>query len=264
MSSVFRRTARLAAVALIAAGLAACGAKQQVPQLGEAQADKFLFDRGTEALAKKSWLSAREYFRRLVDSYPQSQYRAEAKLGIGDSYLGEGRVDNLILGANEFKEFLAYFPTSPRSDYAQYRLTWAASEQMLSAQRDQTATHEALGEAVKFIESYPESKYRPEVEKLYREARDRLSESYFRIGLLYYRSRWMPGAASRFSDIVREDPGYTKRDELFYYYGETLIRLNGQAEALAMFEKILAEFPKSKFRKKAEKRVAELKTTLKR
>ena len=58
MSSVFRRTARLAAVALIAAGLAACGAKQQVPQLGEAQADKFLFDRGTEALAKKSWLSA--------------------------------------------------------------------------------------------------------------------------------------------------------------------------------------------------------------
>ena len=43
-----------------------------------------------EALNEKHWLTAREYFRQLVDSYPQSPYRADAKLGLGDTYLGEG------------------------------------------------------------------------------------------------------------------------------------------------------------------------------
>ena len=41
-------------------------------------------------LNKKHWLTSREYFRQLMDSYPQSQYRADAKLGLGDTYLGEG------------------------------------------------------------------------------------------------------------------------------------------------------------------------------
>ena len=44
---------------------------------------------GTEELNEKNWLTAREYFRQLMESYPQSQYRADAKLGIGDTYLGE-------------------------------------------------------------------------------------------------------------------------------------------------------------------------------
>jgi outer membrane protein assembly factor BamD (BamD/ComL family) len=50
--------------------------------VGEAEADKFLYDRGNEFLLKKSWINAREYFRRIVDNYPRSIYREEAKLGI--------------------------------------------------------------------------------------------------------------------------------------------------------------------------------------
>ena len=82
MSFVFRRTALVLCAVLSAAALTACGSKVKIPAVGEADADKFLYDRGTEFLQKKSWLKAREYFRRIVDNYPRSAYREEAKLGI--------------------------------------------------------------------------------------------------------------------------------------------------------------------------------------
>jgi len=52
---------------LSAAALSACGSKVRIPAVGEAEADKFLYDRGTELLLKKNWLNAREYFRQVGD-----------------------------------------------------------------------------------------------------------------------------------------------------------------------------------------------------
>jgi hypothetical protein len=49
-----------------------------------------------------------------VDNYPGSPLRADAKLGVADSYLNEAGTENLILGANEYREFLTFYPTHPR------------------------------------------------------------------------------------------------------------------------------------------------------
>jgi outer membrane protein assembly factor BamD len=230
-----------------------------MPAAGSADADKFLFDRGTEALTKKRWLEAREYFRRLVDTYPQSPYRAEAKLGLGDSYIGQNTVESNILAINEFHEFLTFFPLSDRADYAQYRIGLAHFRQMLSPQRDQTATREALAEFDAFLQRYPTSKLRPEVENLQRQARDRLSQSEFEIGLLYSRMKWCPGAVERFKGLLAQDPGYTARDGVYYYLGECLERLKRPAEALPYYDRLVTEFPKSKYVEDAKKRIAVLK-----
>jgi outer membrane protein assembly factor BamD len=255
-----RMTARrLAVVSLTIALGAACASGMRLPQVPESEADQFLFDRGTEYLEKKNWLYAREYFRRLIDGYPRSVYRSRAKLGVGDSYIGENRTDSFILAANEFREFLTFFPVDPRADYAQYRLAYTYFRQMLSPQRDQTATKDALRELQKFLDNYKVSEYRTEVERLHREARDRLSEHEFRVGLLYFRTRWYPGALNRFGQLLREDEGYTRRDEVYYYTGETLMRLGAKPEALPYYERLLAEFPRSEYAQRARKRVEEIK-----
>jgi outer membrane assembly lipoprotein YfiO len=258
LSFEFRRAIGLVAVVLALSVVGACGSKQKNPALGQADADVFLFQRGNEELAKKHWLTAREYFRRLVDSYPQSRLRADAKLAIGDTYLGEGRIESYILGANEFREFLQFFPSSPRADYAVYRLGYAQSKQMLKAERDQTATHDAIRELKRFLDGFPDSKYRPEVEKLYRDARDRLAESEFNKGLLYYRIRNPIGAVNRFTELLKNDPEFAKRDKVYYYLAEALVKMNLVPEAMPYYDKLLKEFPKSEYRKKTEKRMAEL------
>lgn len=257
----------LLAVALLCAAVTACASGQKDPTPGQVDADKFLYERGSALLAKKNWLTAREYFRRLVDSYPQSPLRSDAKLGIGDSFLGEGGIGALILGANEFREFLTFFPLNPRADYAQYRLTLAQSRQMLRADLDQTATIETLSEVKKFNDNFPKSQYRPEIDRIYREARDRLSLSEFRVAMLYFRSRYVRGALPRLLGILKDDPGYTRKDEVYFYVAESFFKANAPVEAAPAYDRLIAEFPKSKYVKDARKRLAEIaasKTTVKR
>lgn len=253
------RYARLLTPVCLAALVAACGTRASIVPPGTAQPDKFLFDRGTEELKEEHWLNAREYFRQIVDNYPQSPLRPEAKLGVGDAYLGEGAAEALVLAANEFREFLTFYPTNPRADYAQYRLAMSHVKQMRAPERDQTETKAAIKEFEVFFERYPNSPLTPEVKKQYREARDRLSESSYRVGLFYFRSRWYPGAIDRFREVLKADPGYSGRDAVYYYLAESLARTDKKAEAIPYFERLLEEFEQSSYRDNAAKRLEELK-----
>jgi outer membrane protein assembly factor BamD len=246
---------------LLMSVLAACASGPSDPPRGTPEPDKFLFDRGTEALEQRKWLNAREYFRRLVDTYPQSPYRADAKLGIGDSYLGDGTTEGKILGINEFREFLTFFPTHRRADYAQYKLGMGHFLQMLSSQRDQTETREAIKEFQTFVERYPNSSLRGEVQEKLRAARDRLASADYEVGLFYYRSRWYPGAIDRFKVLLARDAEYTYRDAVYFHLAESLVRMNQTAEALPYFERLVKEFEKSEYLEETRRRIAELKAT---
>jgi outer membrane protein assembly factor BamD len=239
--------------------LSACSSRPATPPPGSAQPDRFLFDRGNEALKQEQWLNARTYFIQIVDNYPQSPVRPDAKLGVGDAYLGQGGTDNLVLAANEFREFLTFYPTNPRADYAQYKLAMSHFRQMRAAERDQTETRAALKEFDVFFDRYPNSALMPEVKQNWRIARDRLSESSHRVGMTYYRQRWYPGAIERFREVLRDDPGYTGRDATYFYLAESLARTDKRAEAIPYFQRLLDEFAMSSFREDAQRRLDELK-----
>ena len=241
-------------------GAAGCGANRSEIPTGTAQADEFLYKRGNEELQRRRWMQSREYFRQIVDNYPQSPFRPDSKLAVGDSYIGEDTTESLLLAVNEFREFLTFYPTNPRADYAQYRLSYAYSEQMLAPDRDQTATRDVIRELQVFLDRYPNSKLLPDVQKLMREAKDRLSASSYGVGLHYYKVKWYTGAADRFREVLESDPEFTGRDAVYYYLAETLYRTDKKAEALPYYERLLREFEVSQYLDEARKRMAELKT----
>jgi outer membrane protein assembly factor BamD len=247
-------------LALVLALVAACAGGPKRPPTGTPEPDKFLFERGTEALNARRWLTAREYFRQLVDSYPQSRYRADAKLGIGDTYLGERTAESYVLALNEFREFLTFYPTHERAPYAQYKLGMTHFYQMHGPERDQTETQEAIKELTTFMERYPNSPLRPEVQKRLREARDRLSQSEYRVGYFYFRTqRWYPGAIERFLSVLKNDPEFTNRDAVYFYLAESLMKLQRPAEALPFYERLIAEFDQSEYLDEAKKRSTAIK-----
>jgi len=250
------------AVLLSAAVASGCAGGVMKPPTGTPEPDKFLFERGTEALAKKRWLVAREYFRELIDTYPQSPNRAEAKLGIGDTYIGEGSAESYVLALNEFKEFLAFYPNSNRAGYAQFKLGMAHFKQMHSADRDQTETREAIKEFTIFVERYPDDPLLEEGKARLREARDRLSQYEYNVGYHYYRSRWCPGAVDRFKALLEKDPEYTHRDSVYFYMGDCYAKANQPALALPYFDRIVQEFETSEHLAEAQKRVDLLKAEI--
>ena len=242
---------------LVTLMLAACAARAPItPPADAPEPDRYLFEQGKANLEKKKWLTAREYFRRLVDGYPQSTYRAEAKLGIGDSYLGENTPEAQVYALNEYREFLSFFPTHPRADHAQYKLALSYYEQMLAPQRDQTATRDAIREFELFLERYPNSSLKPDVNTKLRESRDRLGRAEYEVGLHYFRVKWYPGAMDRFAALLKRDPEFSYRDGPYFYMGESICIAGRPAEALPYYDKVIKEFEKSEFLKRATEKVA--------
>ena len=241
--------------------LSGCGSQRAAVAPASAQADQFLNGRGTTALKERKWLQAREYFRQIVDNYPQSPYRPDAKLAVGDTYIGEHSTESLLLAVNEFREFLTFYPTSQRADYAQFRLASAQAEQMLAPERDQSNTREAVKELQVFLDRYPNSALLPEAKTLFRSAKDRISEASYRVGYFYFRSKWYPGAVDRFREVLAADPEFTNRDAVYYHLAEALLKQEKKAEALPYFERLLKEFERSSYLELARKRVDELKST---
>ena len=257
------RLRRRARVAILAIGVAAAGAcasqtRGLVPA-GTTEPDKFLFEKGTDALNRKKWLTAREFFKQVTETYTQSPYRPDAKLGIGDTYLGEGTAEALVLAINEFKEFLAFYPTNARSDYAQYKVGICHYKQMRAPQRDQSETREAIKEFQTFVDRYPQSKLMADGRTKLRECRDRLDEADYLVGFYYWRQRWYPGAIDRFKDVLKQDPAFSNRDAVYYYLADSYMKTQQNALALPLLERLVEEFEKSEFLPETQKKIAEIK-----
>lgn len=256
--NVVLRAARPALVlAILAAG--GCAGREPAAPVDPAQADRFLMERGTEELQERHWIEAREYFAQIVDNYPGSPFRADAKLGVGDTYLGEGSAQSLVLAANEFREFLTFYPRHERADYAQYRLAMTFFEQMHGPQRDQSPTREALAEFNTFFERFPLSALMPEVKQKWRIARDRLSDHSYGVGFSYFRRGLYFAAIPRFREIISDDPDYSRIDRVYYHLAESLRRTDNSAEAIPLFARVVGDYQSSEYFDDAQKRLEELK-----
>ena len=225
---------------------------------GTSDPDRYVYEAGTEELKAKHWVQARELFRQLIDMYPQSEYRFDAKIALGDTYFGEGGVVSLVEAINEFEEFLRFYPTHPRTDYAQYMIGMAHYEQMLSPDRDQAHTRAALEAFQVFLDTYPASPIIGDARARLRETRNRLSESEFQIGRFYYRLRWYPGATDRLESLLQADPEYSGLDGVYFYLAQSLVELNRSAEALVYLDRLVGEFAESEYVADARKRIDEL------
>ena len=63
---------------------------------------------------------AREFFKQVTETYTQSPYRPDAKLGHRRHRIWvKASAEALVLAINEFREFLSFYPTNRRADYAQ-------------------------------------------------------------------------------------------------------------------------------------------------
>jgi len=251
-----------AASLALALFLAGCATSSTKVPVGTLEPDKFLWEKGTAALNDRKWFSAREFFETLNETYPQSPYRADAKLGIGDSRVGEGSAEGFVLAQNEFREFLAFYPTHRRADYAHFKLAMTHFYQMHGPERDQTETREAIKELTAFLERFPRSSIVPEAQEKLREAKDRLSQSEYRVGFFYFRNKWYPGAIERFAAVLKADPQFTNRDAVYYHLGECLMKIERPAEALPYYDKLIAEFETSEYLEHSKKRVDEIKAAL--
>jgi outer membrane protein assembly factor BamD len=238
---------RLLALALLLL-LPACSGHQIDLETLASASDDIIWEAGEKAAANKDWDSARQYFRRLVDAFPQSPHQPDARIGLADSYFEQGGAGNYVLAVSAYREFLTLYPQHPRSDYAQFRAGEAYFRQKNSPDRDQTATMQALEEYERLLDVYPQSQWVEKTRERIHECRQMLARSHYQVGYFYQKTRhaWR-AAIGRYETILSEYPDYERVDEVLFRLAQVLSFSGRYAEARPHLARLRSEYPQSEY-----------------
>jgi outer membrane protein assembly factor BamD len=249
---------RAAALLLLLPLLACAHGGVDVASLSS-NSDQVVWEAAQKAYAKKNWESARQHFKRIVDSFPQSEHGPAARLGLAESHFQEGSAGSYILAISEYRDFLTLYPSHPKSDYAQYQVGEAYFKQKNGPDRDQGPTEKALAEYERLLDTYPQSSYVEAARSRIRECRQSLARAEFNAGYFYQRSRqaWR-AAILRYEGINNEYPDFEDFDEVLYRMAECLGASGRKAEALPHLARLLSEYPTSRFAEMARKLMLEM------
>lgn len=189
-----------------------------------AEPDKVLFERAQTDIKKGRYIEGRLAYQTLINTYPDSEYLAKAKLGVADSYFKEGGTSNITQAIQEYKDFITFFPFLDESAYAQMQVAMAHYRMMEKADRDKTQAENAEDEFQTFLLKYPQSPLVPKAEQSLRDVQEILADSQYRVARFYYLKMNYAASTARLMDLTQRYPLYSQSDEALWMLGDVYER----------------------------------------
>src|SRR5258707_1013135 len=178
-----------------------------------AEPDKILYDKAMDDVKHGRHEVGRLNLQTLINTYPDSDYLAKAKLAIADSFYKEGGTANLTQAVQAYKDFDIFFPMLREPAYAQLQVAMTHYKQMEKPDRDRTHVRAAEEEFQVFLSKYPNDKLASKAEQHLREVQELLAEGDFSIGYYYFVTEDKKAAESRLRAAVSRYPLYSKSDQ---------------------------------------------------
>jgi outer membrane protein assembly factor BamD len=175
-------------------------------------------------LKKSRFIEGRLALQTLINTYPDSEYLAKAKLGVADSYYREGGTSNTTQAVSEYKDFITFFPFLDEAAYAQMQIAMAHYKMMEKADRDRTEADNAEDDFQTFLLKYPQSPLVPKAEQRLRDVQEVLAASQYRVARFYYLKRDYPASAARLVDLSQRYPLFSESDSTLWMLGDVYSR----------------------------------------
>jgi outer membrane protein assembly factor BamD len=211
-----------------------------------AEPDKQLYDKAMNDIKHGRHEVGRLGLQTLINTYPDSEYLAKAKLAIADSYYKEGGTANTTQAVAGYKDFIVFFPFLPEAAYAQMQVAMANYNEMAKADRDSTHAKMAEEEFQTFLQKYPKDPLAPKSEQRLREVQEVLAEGQFRIAYYYYVKGDRRAAAGRLAPLVGRYPLYSKSDEALWMLGDVFEKSERKDVAGGYYTMLVRNYPLSK------------------
>ncbi len=236
------------ACALVALG--GCRHKVQNPlaNIDSKQPDKGLFDRAMDSMKHGRFQESRTLLETLINTYPDSEYIARAKLALGDAWYTEGGTAAWGQAEVEYKDFQTFFPNLPEASEAQLKVATIHYRMMEKPDRDFVQAQRAADEYKTLIQQYPDSPLVPQAKQKLREVQEVLAERQYRIAHFYYLRDNLAASQARLQSLTDSYPLYSGVDEALYelgmLYEKEAAGLRKQKIPDAQKEKLVAQFEK--------------------
>jgi outer membrane protein assembly factor BamD len=234
-----------------------------------AEPDKVLYERAMSDLKKSRYTEGRLSLQTLINTYPDSEYLAKAKLAEADSYYKEGGTSNITQAIAEYKDFITFFPFLDEASYAQMQVGMAHYKMMEKSDRDNTQALAAEDEFQAFLLKYPQSPLAPDAEQRLRDVQEVLADGEFKVARFYYVKQDYRASAARLAQMTDRYPLYSGSDQALWMLGDVYSRAkqlskneddkNHWADVAAKcYDRILRDYPLSKYAPDAKARLTSM------
>jgi outer membrane protein assembly factor BamD len=239
-----------------------CGAKKQ--KKAEMKAISNLSASGQLAkakaqIAKSELRQAKAILQRIQYSKPEERTEVEplVRLAMADANFYGRQGFSLIDSRSLYLDFVTLYGDHLQAPYAQFQAGMCSFKEVISPTRDQTKTHQAIGELREVERRYPGSRYSGAANLMVHRAEDYLAEHEFIVGRFYLKKKSYSAASERFRTALEKYPGYADREKLYYHLGQALLGANNNAEARIYLDKLVTDYPDGKYYEDAQKALSQ-------
>lgn len=153
---------------------------------------------------------ALENFKQVVDDYPYSEYASLSRLMIGDVYFKDKKFAESVVA---YEEFVRMHPSHPKVPYAAFRIGRSYEEEVLSHDRDQTATLNAIDQYESVARQYPETEYAAQSREKLDSLESKAARHEMYVARFYMKRGQYRAAIYRLVQAEKKFPDYLDRSE---------------------------------------------------
>jgi len=248
--------------------LNSCGEYQRVAGKGTMSERYKLAVKKYEA---KEFSKALRLFELIIPSYRGKPQMERIQFMVAQSNFNE---KNYSTAAYYFDRFTKNHPNSSKKEEAAFLSAYSYKLASPLYSLDQLDTNKALVAFQMFIDEYPDSKRIDEANLHYKELKFKLEKKAFEIGKTYYKTaqtdfRNYKSAIVAFDNLINDFLGTKLKEEALYlrfkaYHDLAVVsterkKLNRIKDAIAAYDKLVRNFPESKFLKDSDELILEIK-----
>ncbi len=257
---------RFIATLLVAMSIAGCSVTQEIIRTEDPQ---LMYENGLLFYEDGSWNKAAQLFESAAPFYSGTNREDSILFFAARSRFKIRDYDEAMTSLDEFRR---KFGRSIFLEDAEGIYTLCFYYMAPSAMRDNTLTHQAIGQIEEFLERYPESAQRGSFEQMRDDLVGRLHEKSYINAYTYYKIRKYKSAIMAFRNALKEYPESKYREDISYYIVASAYELSRNSveskrrdrymQVIDSYYTFIAEFPESKYREEIDQVVKKARTYL--
>lgn len=158
-----------------------------------------LAEKGMEYFDDEDYHDALKAFTTLKERYPYSRYAILAELKVADAHFYRKEYAEAIAA---YSEFLQLHPKNDAIPYVLYQIGECYYKQLLSKDRDQTPTRQAIAAYQRLLNEQPNSTYSNSAKERIQDCRKLLAQHELYVAKFYFKSKFYEAALGRFEGVL--------------------------------------------------------------
>jgi len=236
LTSIVHRSSFIVRTLLIALVLAAAGCPKRGQVAPPPQDAQQAIDQAIGDLEAKRYRQAEDRFTFIIFNFPGSRQASDAQYYLAETYF---RSKDYLQAQNEFDFYVRSFPNGRFQEEATYKLAVSYLRSTPGRVRDQSRALKAREIIDQFLETYPESPFRPEAEKLLGDIGERLALREFDAARVYYTSGEYKSALAYYNYVSDTYPAERWPGIERYRFAICLLETSDTARARVVLSEIV-------------------------